>query len=215
MSGHEDLRRSLGSYVVGALDPAERSELEEHLASCLACREELAAYAGLPGLLSRLTVDEATGSALIPPASLLPRTLDVVEHERRRRSRSLHRWKTAAVGLAVAAAVAGLFAVLPGGREPAAAGRPLTAAAGVTSSGDLALEARPWGTSVRLRLQDLVPAESYTAWAVDDAGARSPVATWGPTPDGRADVTGATALPPNAVRSLVVITDDGQELLAW
>ena len=59
MTGHEQCRQALGSYLVGALDPAERATVEAHLAGCPSCREELASYAGIPGLMSRLTLDEA------------------------------------------------------------------------------------------------------------------------------------------------------------
>jgi anti-sigma factor RsiW len=51
---------ALGAYVLGALEREERSRLEAHLETCAVCREELEELAPLPGLLSRLTVDEAT-----------------------------------------------------------------------------------------------------------------------------------------------------------
>lgn len=79
---HEELRRSLASYVFGALGPEERRALHAHMAGCPGCRDELASYAGLPGLLSRLELSEATGASLLPPASLLPSVLAAVESER-------------------------------------------------------------------------------------------------------------------------------------
>lgn len=45
---------SIGSYLIGALVPAERAELTVHLRSCRTCRAELICLAGLPGLLARL-----------------------------------------------------------------------------------------------------------------------------------------------------------------
>lgn len=84
---------------------------------------------------------------------------------------------------------------------------------GVSASGRLTLEPRPWGTAVGLRLDGLPPAASYTAWVVDDAGVRSALASWRPTRDGTAQLTGATALTPDAVRSLTVSTADGRSLL--
>jgi len=50
---------ALGAYVLGALEREERARLEEHLETCAICREELDRLAPLPGLLSRLTLDEA------------------------------------------------------------------------------------------------------------------------------------------------------------
>jgi hypothetical protein len=50
---------ALGAYVLGALEREERAGLEAHLETCDICREELDRLAPLPGLLSRLTVEEA------------------------------------------------------------------------------------------------------------------------------------------------------------
>ncbi|MGH3238986.1 MAG: anti-sigma factor family protein, partial [Spirillospora sp.] len=70
MNGCVDVRTSLGVYVLGALDPAERSQMEGHLAGCPACRDELAGLAGLPAMLGR--VDEAQLAQLAgPPPELL------------------------------------------------------------------------------------------------------------------------------------------------
>ncbi len=212
MTGHEDLQRSLGSYVLGSLDPAERTELESHLAGCAPCRQELASLAGLPGLLGRLSLQEATGSALLPPPSLLPRLLAAVEAERAGRRQRLHRWQAASAALAVAAAAAAVLLLGPSLTGPTS--RPLVAAAGVPATGEVSLDRRPWGTAVQLRLQDLPPASSYTAWAVAGDGTRVAVASWGPTPDGAAEISGATALATGQVRSLVVAADDGRQLLS-
>ncbi|NDU76511.1 anti-sigma factor, partial [Actinomadura sp. DSM 109109] len=70
MTGCTGARTALGSYVLGALDPGERSRLEAHLEGCPACRDELAGMAGLPALLGR--VDEAQVEQLAgPPPELL------------------------------------------------------------------------------------------------------------------------------------------------
>ncbi|MFB4301373.1 anti-sigma factor family protein [Actinomadura sp. NTSP31] len=49
-----DVRTALGVYVVGAIDPAERGQVEAHLENCPACRDELVGLAGLPALLGRV-----------------------------------------------------------------------------------------------------------------------------------------------------------------
>ena len=49
-----EIRQLLGVYVVGAIDPAERSIVDEHLGDCPSCRDELAGLAGLPAMLSRV-----------------------------------------------------------------------------------------------------------------------------------------------------------------
>ncbi len=212
MSTHEHLRKDLGSYVVGALDPGDRARLEEHLATCATCREELASYAGLPGLMSRLSIEEVLDHSLLPPPALLPRLLDAVERERRADRHRLRRWRVAAAGLAATAAASAALFVNVGqlGEQPT---QQLIATAGSAATGAVALSPRDWGTSVELTVANLPPAGSYIAWTEDPAGVRTAVASWGPTDNGRAVVTGASALDPEAVKSLTVETDDGQRLL--
>ena len=69
---------ALGAYVLGALEREERARLEAHLGTCAICREELERLAPLPGLLSRLTLDEAQmlDTAEPLPAELDPRGFD-------------------------------------------------------------------------------------------------------------------------------------------
>lgn len=210
---HEELRRSLASYVFGALAPEERRELDVHLAGCPGCRDELASFAGLPGLLSRLELTEATGATLLPPPSLLPSVLAAVESERTSRTRQLTRWRLAAAGVAAAAALAGVLTVTGNPSAPESE-RPLVAAAGVNSSGSVSVQARPWGTELHLHLDDLPAADGFAAYAVDAAGARTLAATWGPTPAGPVEVPGATSLSPQTLSGLVIETTDGDELLA-
>lgn len=208
---HDDVRSSLGSYLLGALGSTERQAVDAHLADCPPCRDELSSYAGVPGLLSRLDLAEVTGATLLPPPSLLPSVLAAVERERGTQRSRVLRWRTAAAVVSVAAALAGALSLTGG--PSSAPERPLVAAAGVTASGTASLLARPWGTEVRLRLQDLPAAASFTAYAVDSAGARTPVATWGPTPERAADVPGAVLLAPGDVAGLVIETDAGEPVL--
>lgn len=67
MTCHE-ARLSLGVYVLRALDPVGRAEVDEHLCDCPACRAELAELAELPRLLATLTLAEAEdGLPAVPP----------------------------------------------------------------------------------------------------------------------------------------------------
>ncbi|HEY2576810.1 MAG TPA: zf-HC2 domain-containing protein [Streptosporangiaceae bacterium] len=106
MTGCLRIRHTLGIYVLGAIDPAERATVDAHLAGCHECREELAGLAGLPALLGRVPFDEAeriTGfysersmpAEQADDATLAP-VLAKVSHQRR-----VRRWR----GLAAAAAV--------------------------------------------------------------------------------------------------------------
>jgi Putative zinc-finger len=61
---------TLGVYLLGALDPAERSAFESHLAYCDICRGELVRLAPLPGLLNQITPEDFADS--LPSASVEP-----------------------------------------------------------------------------------------------------------------------------------------------
>ncbi len=60
------IRLLLGVYVVGAIDPAERAIVDEHLGQCSACRDELASLAGLPAMLSRVPAADLEQLGLAP-----------------------------------------------------------------------------------------------------------------------------------------------------
>ena len=89
-----DARLSLGVYVLGAIDPAERSLVDAHLVTCRDCRDELAGLAGLPALLARVNPDEIsricaddtirTVTDDQPPGELIGTVLDLAQARRRR-----------------------------------------------------------------------------------------------------------------------------------
>ena len=121
-------RLSLGVYVLGAVDPAERAMVESHLAGCRDCRDELASLAGLPALLARVSPEEAIAlaasdprpaweeEALEPPDRLVGRVLDLTAARRRRR-----RWRESIAGVAAALVIAaGVFGGLRMTAAPAA-----------------------------------------------------------------------------------------------
>jgi hypothetical protein len=49
---------TLGVYLLGALEPAERSAFESHLSFCDICRGELVRLAPLPGLLNQIAPED-------------------------------------------------------------------------------------------------------------------------------------------------------------
>lgn len=224
MNDHDGARESLGAYVLGSLDGADRSRVDGHLAGCQPCRDELASYAALPGLMSRLSAEEVLTDLLAPPGSLLPHTLARVEQQRASSEQLLRRWRGAALGVtAVAAALAAVLALpvslssAPNSARTTVAGRQLVAAqpggTAVQAAGLAELETRPWGTQLRLTLHDLPRQGTFTAWAVDAHGNRTPAATWRATTSGTAQVTGASALDPASLIRLEVLNGDGRSVL--
>jgi predicted anti-sigma-YlaC factor YlaD len=67
-----EARISLGVYVLGSIDPAERSLVDAHLSTCQDCRDELAGLAGLPALLARVSLDEVLAMSEDAPAESVP-----------------------------------------------------------------------------------------------------------------------------------------------
>ena len=135
MASCREIRQALGVYVLGAIDPAERAQVDEHLATCPDCREELASLAGLPAMLrkvpvmeaERLAAAEAELDALEMPSeqmltSLVERTSNV------RRMDRIHRWRR----LAAAAAV--VLVALGGGAAIATALQPGTHPSGPSAA---------------------------------------------------------------------------------
>jgi hypothetical protein len=175
-----EIRQLLGVYIVGAIDPAERSIVDSHLSSCPACREELSGLAGLPALLGRVPREEVermgAGAPAIPemaepPAELLNSLLGRVSSTRRSR-----RWRSV---LALAAAVA----IAAGGAG--AAVNALTSKAfndsDTASNGVVAAQIRysktQWGTAILAGVTGVPPGSMCTLWA-KESGRWVAVGSW-------------------------------------
>jgi anti-sigma factor RsiW len=203
-------RTDLGAYLVGSLDPAERAEVEQHLATCTDCRSEMAELAPLPGVLGRIDAAEARDRLLTPSPDLLSRALAAVDEHERKARRRLVRWKVTAAAAAVVAVLAGLVPQLI---TKGAEGTPMAVMTGVTAAGMGSMQQRAWGTAVHLELTGLPPASGYRAYATARDGRTEVAANWGASPDGRATVVGTTAIPRNELASIEIRTVDGRPLL--
>jgi hypothetical protein len=208
--GCADATIALGAYVVGALDHRERAELEAHLALCPACRDELAGLAPLPGLLSRVTVDEAIAGPPPVDDAMLERLLAAVSRERRVATH--RRW------LAVAAAAV----LLAGGSVGGVAAwnsthathwqRVEASAHGVHMSVDL--EPASTGTTLALWLSGVPAEERCRLIAVSDTGEREVAGSWEATYSGTAVIKGTTAIARSHLRQLTIETYDGRTLVS-
>jgi predicted anti-sigma-YlaC factor YlaD len=124
MASCREIRQALGVYVLGAIDPAERAQVDEHLAACRDCREELASLAGLPAMLRKVPIVEAERLAApgqapgfdeMPSEQMLTSLVS-----RTRNVRRIHRWRALAAAAAVAVVALGTGAVVTSAMEPAA-----------------------------------------------------------------------------------------------
>lgn len=168
MSGcptHSDL---MGGYVLGALEPAEREEMERHLKTCELCRREHAALTGLPGLLDQIEPTDVPPP--VPSASLEDAVLDRVARERGgRRPGALPRLRRPRLALAAAAAavlavaLATVLLTLPEDDSAYAVGE-LRGTPG--AGGSFVLDAVPAGTRVSLEVSGLPPRKDYELWCV-------------------------------------------------
>ncbi len=195
-AGCREVRHALGVYVLGAIGPADRALVDEHLAGCPECREELAGLAGLPALLRRVPTDEAERLAAddaadeaalaAAAAGLLPAALARTAQVRRMR-----RWRELAAAAVVAvlalgagAAAAELLHSGPAAPRPPAAGPVLhwqtvahTDAA--TQAGLRVRYARqPWGTTMQVQVWGIRPGTVCQFLVVDAHGHRWPLGGW-------------------------------------
>jgi Putative zinc-finger len=174
-----EIRQSLGVYVVGAIDPAERAMVDDHLAYCPECREELADLAGLPAFLHRVPVEEARllaaggGEALLspPPEELLDSLLDRVAEVRRAR-----RWRTLVAAAAVAVVALGAGAAGAGAltgafsSAPAASHSAMETVSGSADGYTLTVRYRPttYGTELDTQVKG-IPTGTVCQLRVSDA----------------------------------------------
>ncbi len=81
------------------------------------------------------------------------------------------------------------------------------------ATGSVTLEERAWGTAITLELAELPPSDTYVAWAADRSGEWQQVATWGPTPNSSAHVSGASSFETADLERIVVTPADQSEHL--
>lgn len=205
---HADLRLALGAYVLGALEPAERAELAAHLEDCARCRAEVAEFAPLPGLLRRLTPDEARTSAEPVPVGPLRGAVAVATRRRR-----VRRWRLVAVAATVAV-VGGIGAAVVVEQDTGPAGETISATdpgTGVHASAILRQTAS--GTKIALTMQGVRAGEHCRLVTIARDGRRQVSGSWRAAYDGDVVVDVATDLEPSQLARLQVTTLAGRPLV--
>lgn len=207
---HAVYEKWAAAYALGALESADRVQFEAHLAGCVSCRREMASLAPLPGLLVKAGADDLE-STIDPTVSAQ------IEALARREFRSVARreraWRGAAVVAAAAALLLGIVAVAGDGVATAEAGVPARVVALEVDTASVATITKGWGTEIEVELGGLPERRSYTLWVVDAQGEWSPAASWGPTPSGRAVLTGATHVPTKDLDRIVVTSTNRTDVL--
>lgn len=209
---HDRLREMTAAHVLGALDAADRAELEAHLAGCETCRRDVVAFAPLPALLAR--VDPADLEVPVLPDGAGPVVI-AVRGELHRLHRRERWWRLAAAAAAAALVVVGTMSVL-GDDDPGPArsgGVELAVTGHDGSDAEVVADERPWGTYVHLAADGLPERPRYSIWAVDRAGRWEPVGSWTATADGRVELGCSTARPLAEIDRVVVTSADRSDVL--
>jgi hypothetical protein len=180
---------TLGVYLLGALEPEERSGFEAHLAGCETCRTELVRLSPLPGLLNQITLadfedpaerggEQAVALAApvqvaeLPPPVVLEGAGEAVEvppEPEEPAAEPVHLLRgrywvaAAAAAVVVALTIAGIFGyeAMRHRTPPQAEG--VTWSATNASTGvhaDARMIERPWGTEIQIKLANVPPGEA-------------------------------------------------------
>jgi anti-sigma-K factor RskA len=221
-----NIRQSLGVYVVGAIDPAERAQVDSHLSTCPDCREELAGLAGLPALLGRVPASDAKRLILHsaevkdleePPDELLRSLLRrVAERRAARRWRSLGA-AAAAVVIALAGGAAGARIMNPGSHVPGPAQASRVEVVSATDprtnvSAIISYTAKSWGTKMDVWVAGIKDGTACQVWAVNGSGQRWQAGSWTVPGGPEADYPASVSLPASQLRGFE-ITSGGHVLV--
>lgn len=226
-----------GSYVLGALAPAERQEFERHLETCTTCAAAVRQLAGIPGLLARVDADVLVvpPAQEAPPDTLLRSLVREVRRSRRRRG-YLAAGAAAAAMVAVSVGSLALAGHLTGDETPSAGTQPTSSASkepspatgremvpvgDVPVQASVAFESVPWGTRLSLTCTYTAGTDpygagsraSYSLFVRTRDGRAEQVATWRALPGRTMVLDAATAAARDEIVSVEVRTAGGEPVL--
>jgi hypothetical protein len=205
---------SLGVYVLGAADTAERQRLEAHLPTCPACRAELTRLAPLPGLLAGIpeTIQDTArsrGRSAWSPGRLARSPGRPAWRPARasRHSGARLRWAAGAAACLAAAAVTAGFWLSSASDGHHVAALTLAGTNPVTHvSATATLTATSWGTSIQLQVSGL-PENVECRLVVHSRTGRTEVSgVWDAWQNGPVSIPGSASWLPSDIASLQVAT---------
>ena len=226
MSEHD--RTQLGAYALGALEPGEVQEVDEHLATCAECRAEVDELEELKEFLGEVPPEAFLDG---PPEGgdlLLQRTLREVRALTpepapmpvpvKRRSRWL---LVAAAVLVVAGALGGGVAI---GRSTAPDNAPVAGSKVVTATDTTTgttmvttVEPRPGWSWIRVNLKGLKAGAECEMFVTDTSGRTWGAGSWVVSPKAAREGSafgGGVLVPFDQVRSVEIKTVQGQRVVA-
>ncbi len=223
---------TLGVYLLGALDPAERSTFESHLSYCDICRVELVRLSPLPGLLNQITQEDfapdlpptgAVGSPvgtrvqpITEPVPLLPipEPRDTPVHPLPGSPSRRRHWRVATAAAAVIVlAVAGVFG-WRALREPP----PVEGVTWSTEVGATSVQARlidhEWGTEIQSEIHGAPPGRGCYLKVYDHYGKFEVAGWWGTDHDPDIEIPASTSFDRSKIWKLEYLLDDKTTVVA-
>jgi len=209
------------AYVLGALDSEDRRAFERHLATCSSCSAAVAEFAGLPGILSKLSTEDAMALLADDDVTVgvddhlrdgvhtpgLVQRLAIAATRRRRRIR----FGVLGSAIAVVALITIGGVAFTAGQAPAVATvamAPVQHENVVTAS--MAVTSKAWGT--RFDWSCSYPTSSgtystpvsYDLVVVKKSGAQSVVASWSPVGPHAAGLSASSDIAFGDIRSVEI-----------
>ncbi|NUR94062.1 MAG: anti-sigma factor [Kribbellaceae bacterium] len=219
MSEHD--RTQLGAYVLGALEPADIAEVEEHLSTCAECRAEVAELSELTDLLGEVPPEAFLDGPPEGGELMLQRTLREVRSSpvpTKRRSR----WLMVAAALVVFAGALGGGVAL--GRStatnndvPVAGSKQVSTVDTNTGTGMTAtVEPRPGWSWVQVQLTGLKAGEQCEMVVTNNEGYTWVAGSWEVSKkaaENGSTFGGGVLIPLNEVHSVEIRTVQGKHLV--
>ncbi len=226
---------TLGVYLLGALDPAERSTFESHLSYCDICRVELVRLSPLPGLLNQITREDfaedlpptgvegtegsPVGTRVQPvtepvPLPPLREPRDTPVHPLPELPRQRRHWRVATAAAAVIVlAVAGVFGWRALREPPPAEGVTWSTEVGATSV-QARLVDHEWGTEIQSEIHGLPPGRECYLKVYDHYGKWEIAGWWGTDHDPNAEIPASTSIQRGKIAKLEYLLDDKETVVA-
>ena len=207
------------AYVLGALDAEDRRAFERHLAECPACAASVAELAGLPGILSKLSRDDAV--SLLVDEDI---TTGVDDHLRdgvhtpglvqglaaqlkRRRRRIRLGIIGAAVAVVVLVGIGGV--VYTTAQPPAGVTVAMTPVGQQVVAAKMTVTPKAWGTRFDwscsyAHSEPYSPSTWYDLVVTLKSGAKKTVASWGSGSDAAAGLSASSAIATADIQSIEI-----------
>jgi hypothetical protein len=206
------------AYVLGALSVEDRRSYERHLATCPECSAALAELAGLPGILGKLSAEDAVAVLASPSEQSLDAQLRDREHTpglvQKLAASANRRRRRIRIGMLVA--VVAVVAVIGAGGITLAADQGPTSATVAMSplhqkviTASLQITKKGWGTSFAWSCNYAGDAwegtpVSYDLVVVKKSGGETTVATWTTAGPRARGLTASSAIATSDIRSVEI-----------